>query len=277
MSAPQRLGPPIDGRAWFAPERRALLDVLSGLSAADWTRPTVCPDWTVADIAAHVLGVDLGRLARSRDDHHGLTVRSGEDLPRFLHRVNDEWVVAARRLSPELLIGALAWAGEQVAGFWAGQDLSRIGEPVTWAGPEPAPVWLDVAREFTEYWAHRQQIREALGLSDDSPPAVRHVVFDTFVRALPHTLRDTVAADGAAVEVTVAGPGGGRWTAVSHAGRWSLGAADPRPAAAVVLPGDTAWRLWTRGIELRADDSRVTVEGDPDLVEAVLGMVSIIR
>ena len=34
---------------------------------------------------------------------------------------------------------------------------------VIWAGSDPAPMWLRVAREYTERWHHQQQIREALG------------------------------------------------------------------------------------------------------------------
>jgi len=34
---------------------------------------------------------------------------------------------------------------------------------VSWAGPEPAPVWLDAARDFSEYWTHQQQICDATG------------------------------------------------------------------------------------------------------------------
>jgi hypothetical protein len=36
-----------------------------------------------------------------------------------------------------------------------------MGEPVTWAGPEPAPIWLDIAREYTERWLHQAQVRDA--------------------------------------------------------------------------------------------------------------------
>ena len=33
---------------------------------------------------------------------------------------------------------------------------------VNWAGPEPAPIWLDPAREYTERWVHQQHIRDAV-------------------------------------------------------------------------------------------------------------------
>jgi uncharacterized protein (TIGR03083 family) len=271
------LGPAIDARWAFEPERRRLLALLDSLSPADLARPTVCPGWTVVDIAAHLLGDDLSRLARGRDGHGRPVPGPGEDLPRFLHRINDEWVLAAQRLSPPLLAALLDWTGQQIARFWHEQDLDRLGEPVSWAGPGPAPVWLDAARDFSEYWLHRQQIRDALGLPDDSPHDVRHLVFDTLIRGLPYALAGHSATAGTALVVTLTGPGGGDWTALSTADGWRLtvGAADPQPAARVVLAGDTAWRLWTRGIE--PDGARLTVEGDPRLAAAVRDLVSIIR
>lgn len=36
-------------------DRRALGDYLSGLSADEWNRPSLCSGWTVADVAAHML------------------------------------------------------------------------------------------------------------------------------------------------------------------------------------------------------------------------------
>jgi uncharacterized protein (TIGR03083 family) len=271
------LGPAIDARWAFEPERHRLLALLETLRAADLARSTDCPGWTVADIAAHLLGDDLSRLARGRDGHPGPAPEPGEDLPRFLHRINDEWVLAAKRLSPPLLAGLLDWTGQRIARFWYEQDLDRLGEPVSWAGPGPAPVWLDAARDFSEYWLHRQQIRDALGLTDDSPHDVRHLVFDTLVRGLPYALSGRVAPAGTALVVTLTGPGGGDWTALSTPDAWRLtvGAADSQPAARAVLTGDTAWRLWTRGVE--PDGAPVSIEGDRSLAAAVLELISIIR
>jgi hypothetical protein len=92
---------------------------------------------------------------------------------------------------------------------------------VTWAGPEPAPVWLDVAREYTERWHHHQQIRDALGRPALTAPRLFAPVLDTLVRALPHTFRDVQAPDGTHVKLTITGDAGGVWSLVRDE-RWSL-------------------------------------------------------
>ncbi|WP_212735514.1 maleylpyruvate isomerase N-terminal domain-containing protein [Herbidospora galbida] len=93
-------GDAIDVRRLFPVERRALLDLLDGLSPDDWTRPTVCPGWDVHDVVAHLVHDYARRLSGSRDGHHGDGFRDGETLPVFLARVNEEFVRAARAFSP---------------------------------------------------------------------------------------------------------------------------------------------------------------------------------
>ena len=140
------LGPPIDARALLAPQQAALIELLHQLDTPDWARPTVCPGWTVQDVAAHVLGDQVGRLSIHRDGFQSLHRREGEASAEFLNRINHEWVAAARRISPALLTELLAVVGDQVLDHWHTVDINAIGGPVSWAGPGPAPVWLDVAR-----------------------------------------------------------------------------------------------------------------------------------
>src|SRR5712671_705311 len=96
-------GPPLDVLPALAMEEQALLDVLGDLTSEQWAAPTVCTGWTVHDVASHILGDKLGLLARDRDGHRVETPRADEPFPGFLDRINNEWVVACRRLSPEVL------------------------------------------------------------------------------------------------------------------------------------------------------------------------------
>jgi len=52
----------------FPPERKQLLELFSELEAEEWEKPTICPAWTVKDIALHLLGDDIGYLSRTRDN-----------------------------------------------------------------------------------------------------------------------------------------------------------------------------------------------------------------
>jgi hypothetical protein len=58
----------------------------------------------------------------------------------------------------------LGVAGRRFEEHLAPLDLDATGGPVEWAtGSDPAPVWLDVAREYMERYVHQQQIRDATG------------------------------------------------------------------------------------------------------------------
>src|SRR5690606_35965736 len=49
----------LDVTALLRPERAVLIDLLGGLEATDWDRPTECPAYTVKGVATHLLGDDL--------------------------------------------------------------------------------------------------------------------------------------------------------------------------------------------------------------------------
>ncbi|CAL9327136.1 maleylpyruvate isomerase family mycothiol-dependent enzyme [Streptomyces sp. SudanB182_2057] len=228
------LGAPIDARPLFAPEQAALMATLRGLAPADWDREAV-PGWTVRDLAAHVLGDFYGRLARDRDGHHdGPGPAPGETLEAFIHRVNQEWVDACRRVSPTALIDTLDLIGGQVSRFFEATDPDAPSLGVSWAGIDPAPMWLDSARDFTEFWTHRQQIRHAVGQGTDHDPRHLSIILDTFMRALPHTLREVTASAGTQVQVRIDGPAGGTWTATATQDHWSLDQPDAEHPAALV-------------------------------------------
>ncbi|MEU3513565.1 maleylpyruvate isomerase family mycothiol-dependent enzyme [Streptomyces longwoodensis] len=220
MSGTSWLGEPMDARSLFGHEVRSLLVTLRGLTPSDWSR-TAAGHWTVHAVAAHRLGDYYGRLGHDYRNGFG----DGETLEAFIHRTNQEWVDLHADDSPAALIDALAAAGTQLAQKFATANLHAAALGVSWAGVDPAPAWMDIAREFTEHWTHRQQIRHAIGRHTDPEPHAPTVVLDTFMRALPHTLRRTPVPIGAQVQVIAEGPAGGTWTATATADRWSFGRA----------------------------------------------------
>ncbi len=97
----------------------------------------------------------------------------------------------------------------------------------------------------------------------------------TFVRALPQTYRDVDAPEGTHVKLTIAGASGGVWSVVREATGWGLYVdVLSEPNAAVSIDQERAWRLFTKGIDKRESDAKVT--GDRALGERLLDTVSII-
>jgi uncharacterized protein (TIGR03083 family) len=263
----------------FAPLRTRLLALLAGLGGDDWARSTAAPRWSVKDVTAHLLGGDIGILSRGRDFFSPLGPKIGtySELVDLVNRLNEEWVVAARRMSPRLLRELLALIGPEVEAYLSSLDLEAIGGPVSWAGSDPAPVWFDIAREFTERWHHQQQIRDATGQPPLYDPYFLSPVLDTFVRALPHSLRHAAAPEGTAVRLEISGDAGGSWFLIRTARTWELTLeSETEPAMDVILPQDTAWRMFTKGIDPETAQASALVRGDAGLAPSIFRTVSVI-
>jgi hypothetical protein len=180
-------------------------------------------------------------------------------------------------MSPRLLCGSLAFTAPEVEACFAAADPAAMGVPVSWAGPEPAPVWFDIAREFTERWHHQQQIRDATANPPLYDPYFLSPVLDTFVRALPRGFRRASAPEGTAVRFEISGDAGGVWFLVRIGRAWELALESAAPPAAdVVLPQDTAWRMFTKGVDANTARAMAAIRGDPALVSPIFGTVAVI-
>jgi hypothetical protein len=164
-----------------------------------------------------------------------------------------------------MLITLLRLAGGEFNRHVDGLVLDALGGPVSWAGYEPAPVWLDVAREFMERATHQQQIRWATSrpsLRDEFlAPALRTAVY-----ALPVALADLRRPAGTTFAFTVAGDAGGKWYAISDGHHWTLDTApaDDLKCEVRMDSVEDALKLFLR------DGSAPPLKGtgDPDLIAA---------
>jgi uncharacterized protein (TIGR03083 family) len=253
-------------------ERSRLLALLAELGDADWDRPTPCPGWTVLGLASHLVGDDLGFLARHRDRHHGTPSPPGVGEGEFVAWLDDlqaEWVRAARRLSPRLVRDLLAWAGPQVVETMRAEDPDEVAALVSWAGPEPVPRRLDQVRELSEYWIHRQQLLEALGRPGELDPALLRPILLGLRWAYPFRLAPVDALPGDTVEITISGPVSESWFAVATADGWDFrGEPGSRTVGSLTTTTDAAWRLLSNNLRGETRDE-IEVTGTDAVVDVL--------
>ncbi len=273
---------PTDLRPLFPRERAALLEFLRSLSPEEWQLPTVCTGWSVHDLTSHLLDGDLRFIAWRRDGYQsptGPTVQppyGRAEVTALVDQINEAWVAGAYFLSPRQLIGQLEMSGIEYSETLDAQDMNAVGIPVDWVAPGPAPVWLDVAREYTERWIHQAQLRDATGRPPLDDRWALYPVFDTFMLALPNALWEVAAPEGANVHVTVRGAAGCTWIVRKTAAGWEFGSdRGAEPFAALWIDQDDAWRLYTKGISKSAVLPRIEQHGDPAALAAMLGMVTV--
>jgi uncharacterized protein (TIGR03083 family) len=119
-------------------ERKALLDDVSDLTDADWSTQSLCAEWTVADVLAHLLSAAKMTPVRFATRFAGARF----DFNRF--------------------------AGGQVAIEGAGGPAAtiaafRTAEPRETAPPGPKATWLG------EAFVHGEDIRRPLGIKREYP------------------------------------------------------------------------------------------------------------
>ncbi len=258
-----------------------LIRLLRSLTDDDWRRNTLAPQWTVKDIAAHLLDGNLRALSMLRDGYYGETagnIASYRDLVDFLNRLNADWVQAMRRVSPFLLIDLLERTGAPYCNYLQSLDpFAPASFSVAWAGEEQSPNWFHTAREYTEKWHHQQQIRRAVG--QERPLYSRdlyHPYLDTSMRALPHHYRHVAGMAGECIRIHVASIGGGDWYLMHDGISWQLTAdVAQEPDCAVLFPEDVAWRMFTKGISKTEAENQTPVQGKEALGKQVFGMLAV--
>jgi uncharacterized protein (TIGR03083 family) len=142
-------------------------ELVRPLSTEQWNTPSRCADWTVGDVARHVIG-SMADVAAGRLDGLGspeVTKREVDERagrsPALLADECREVTQAAAGLLP--LFDDAAWAGAGPGGFDG-----TLGDGVE-------ALWYDT-------WMHAEDIRAALGhapvLSSGFRGAVSHVAWD---------------------------------------------------------------------------------------------------
>jgi uncharacterized protein (TIGR03083 family) len=276
--------PPIDTAHLFAELDVHLVDLLDTLTAEEWAAPTLVPQWNVRQVAAHLLDTALRRLSIGRDGWvaPGGPVRSERELIALINRLNAEGVTVFGRLSPPVLRALTKTTVSQLAEYVGSLDpMGPAPFAVSWAGETTSANWFDIAREFTERWHHQQQIRLAVGRPGILTTRLYGPVLETFMRALPRAFQTIEAADGTRCHVVVSGDGGGVWQVTRREGGWTLDVGVPLApradvAATTSLPGEIAWRVFTKGIAAGEARSRLSIEGDERLGTAVLRALAIV-
>lgn len=273
---------PIPTLHLFPALNQHLVQMLHELKPDEWHLPTLARQWTVKDIAAHLLDTNIRSISMYRDKHFGEAppaINGYGDLVAFLNELNAVWVKAFKRMSPSLLTEWLTHTHvayvEQLRQLdpWEQSLFS-----VDWAGEKTSYNWFHTAREYTEKFHHQLQIRHAVGREEELlTQELFYPFINTLMRGLPHTYRHHTAAEGTKVGVQLSGPVKGSWYLDYKGGAWHLHEEEiPHHASAtIIVPATVAWKLFTKGLSAADAARQVILKGDMQLGSIVLSMVSV--
>jgi hypothetical protein len=238
----------------------------------------------VRDVVAHLVEVDLRRLSVGRDRHRidpGRAIDDDATLVAFLNELNAQWVAAARRFSPRVLVDLLRYSGPAMARLVAElppHDPAPFA--VAWAGERRSENWFDIGRDYTERWHHQMQIRDAVGAPGLLDTRWLTPLLDLSVRSLPPAYAGVVASRDVSITLQVPPDPKAVWTlqrevasgcgstAMPEGGGWCVcRGAPPAPTTTVRLDAETAWRMFYNALTPDLARQRAIIQGDARFAE----------
>lgn len=260
----------------FPELNKNLITLLKNLDEKDWLKSTVINNRTVKDLAAHLLDGSLRRLSMQRDHFNAYNrqIHSYGDLVSFIQQINREWMEAAKRLSPEILIYFLDIAEKWLYDFFKSLDPNEYSLfNVAWAGEEKSKNWFDIAREYTEKWHHQMQIRLAVNQPGINSRELFYPVIDTFLRGLPFAFRDVKAASQFGIKVIITGEADGTWFLEKNEQEWELvSVLTSAPRVTIEMTDDITWKLFTNSMDKNTASNHIKINGDEKIGSVILNM-----
>ena len=162
-----------------ADESEALFMVLERLNTSDWSAPTGCVPWTVADQISHLAWNDDATVQALTQPE--AFIASRPTTPQGIQHMVDAVIVDHQAMDDAAL---LAWfrsaRGSMLEAFRGAEPKARM----PWYGPDMS-VTSKLTARFMETWAHGWDVVDALDQAYETTDSLRHVVF-LGLQALPN-------------------------------------------------------------------------------------------
>lgn len=272
--------PMIDVLTVFPALNKELIDLLKSLKPTDWDKKTISSNWTIRDIAIHLLDTNLKKLSIGRDGHllsKNQQFDNYEEPVDYLNQQNADWVKALQRVSPAILIEMIAQYQDELLAYFNELDPYEMALfSVRWAGKERSENWFDIASEYTERWLYQQQIRFALNNQKLLSPQFYRPFLTTALQALPYTYVNVKAPIGAVVKVEIVGDAGGSWSIIKDKNFWNFIDHEVENADALIyIDQQIAWLLFSKGINPMDAAQYYQLHGDTALASHALKMLAV--
>lgn len=228
--------------------------LLAGARAADWSLPSPCAGWDVADVVLHLHQTDELALASLRGE-----------LDASIVAVTGADAEAVDRSAAESVAAARGLAGVEVLGRWRASAAALRAE-LAGADPHRRVQWVVgtlsvhtlAATRLAECWIHTTDVAAALGVEVPATDRLRSIARLAW-RTVPYAFAHAGASAPGPVGFELVGP---------HGDAWSFGLdADPP----TVVRGPALDLCLVAGQRREAGDTALRATG-PD-ADAVLRLV----
>jgi uncharacterized protein (TIGR03084 family) len=239
----------------LAAQHRDLEAILTGLDAAQWTRPTRCPGWDVADVVLHLAQTDEMALASLEDRMPEFGAgQVGGEAPATVDDGAAAMVARERGRPAGVLFDRWRASSDRLQDMLQQVDGRRR---VQWVAGQLSVRTLATTR-LAEAWIHTGDVAGAVGVDIKPDGRLRHLVRLAW-RTLPYAYaREGMALHGpVAFELT--GPSGEDWSFV------------PEQPPSTVVRGEGAQLCLVAARRAKPSETDLTAEGiDADTVLTLL-------
>lgn len=255
-------------------EAQRFISYLQTLSSQDWSHPSACQGWTVADVLGHLAGQDFSpRILRGLQGDisapEGSSAISVHDEDQFAQNIFQRAIGTKERLGYQLLSTFSQRVDETVQVF-GGIAVDQWETLCYWPpGPEPVRTMLDmrISELVMHAWDIRSQLDPNYHLSDVSVL----VLMDTVNRAVRRAFRPEPSWVGPIryrFQITAPLPAQLDIVLTKDGGMVGAGAAEVADAV-FECDGETYVLLMYGRLKLEtaSDLGRLSVVGDAELVE----------
>lgn len=180
-------------------------DLHGHVAGADLDLAVPAEPWDVRDTVSHLLVGDEKALLAAADPD-----AFAAELPQVIadpHGFIDAWLEAGKGLDKATLL--TRWRDGLEALTSAIADVPE-GTKIPWYGPPMSPASFATAR-LMEYWAHGQDVVDALGMRREPTMRLKHICHLGYrTRGFSYAVRGLPVPEGE-VRVTLTAPDGSTW------------------------------------------------------------------
>jgi uncharacterized protein (TIGR03083 family) len=175
----------VDSRRVLALIRRqadGLANRLELLSEADWTRPTACPEWSIADLVAHL---SSGIVVQRRAIENGLR---GDTSPAYRDTAaRAVWTESKQNLPPHKKASDLRDEMQGLLALFDGLTPADL-DKAAWHAAGPQPIRWFLLQRLGETMIHRGDVLDGLHEAFDYPPDESELLVSSYLARLPRLL-----------------------------------------------------------------------------------------
>ncbi|WFN91577.1 maleylpyruvate isomerase family mycothiol-dependent enzyme [Gordonia sihwensis] len=245
---------------------KAIDDLVSPLSDAQWTAASPLPGWQIRDIVAHIAGTES--MLAGRQPESSIDTSQIAHVKNPIGELNERWIDHYRSRSRDELMTDLrtvtAERSKALRGMTEGQWDAETATP---AGPDTYGRFMRV-RDF-DCWVHEIDIRDALGLGVPENVEPAHWALREIESSMPYVVGKKARAEvGSTVRFDITGLYPFTFFVVTEDRAAVVPAVDGEPDVTLRLDGlDLARSVGGRP---SAGDAEVEVTGDTELGAAII-------